>query len=376
MSLEYIQIFQKVLGYKISRSLNLDPPLPINFTVSVTNTCNSECKTCFIWKLYQDRPELKEKELKTWEFERLFQSLGKTPVWFTFSGGEPFLRSDFTEICDIACELCDPRVVSIPTNSLSPSLIERKTREILEKSHRFDLIINMSLDGIDERHDEIRGVRGNFDRFLDTYSRLERLKVEFPRLSIGVHTVVSRFNINDVLGLYDFVRTLDPDSHISEVAENRTELFNTDVDIMPDTDLYAKVIDAFSHRIEEDYVQSRGSVQKLTQAFRVIYYRKLANGLRANEQLIPCYAGYASCQVTPFGDVWPCCILGYDMSMGNLRENNYDFGNVWLSERAREVRRHVRSGSCGCPLANAHYTSMLCSFREMLRVIWFMVRNF
>ena len=90
--------------------------------------------------------------------------------------------------------------------------------------------------------------------------------------------------------------------------------------------------------------------------------------LKENRQIIPCYAGYASCQITPFGDVWPCCILGYDQPMGNLRETNYDFVKVWHSSKANEIRKHIKAKNCACPLANAYYTNVLCNFWSLLGV--------
>jgi hypothetical protein len=69
-------------------------------------------------------------------------------------------------------------------------------------------------------------------------------------------------------------------------------------------------------------------------------------------------AGIASAQIAPNGDVWTCCIRAE--SMGNLREHNYDFGSVWRTAKANELRRSIKAGECYCPLANAAYTNMLC----------------
>jgi len=363
-----LKLLPAITGYKLSRSLNLKPPLPINITVSVTNLCNSKCKTCFIWKLYRDRLELKEEEFETWEFERTFESLGKKPIWFTLSGGEPYLRPDIVKICIAVCEYCSPYIINIPTNALLPSVIEDKTRKILEQRNDVKLIVNLSLDGVGEKHDEIRGIAGNFDRLIDTFQRLMKLKEEFRNLSIGVHSVISRYNVDQVLHLYEFVRRLDPDSYITEVAEKRAELFTMNCDIVPDLGSYAETINVISKEVKKDYSRSKSFVSKLIQAFRVEYYQIVTQELWIHRQIVPCYAGYASCQISPYGDVWPCCVLGYDKPMGNLREVSYDFKKIWFSDRADEVREYIKGESCACPLANAHYTNILCSFKEMLKV--------
>jgi len=71
--------------------------------------------------------------------------------------------------------------------------------------------------------------------------------------------------------------------------------------------------------------------------------------------------------------VWPCCVLGYDKSMGNLRESEYSFRKIWFSERADKVREYIRNQNCSCPLANAHYTNILCNFSELPKVFKAMI---
>ncbi|MFC2154824.1 SPASM domain-containing protein, partial [Candidatus Altiarchaeota archaeon] len=86
---------------------------------------------------------------------------------------------------------------------------------------------------------------------------------------------------------------------------------------------------------------------------------------------IPCYAGYASGQVNPTGEVWGCCIEA--KSMGNLREEDYDFKSTWFSEKAKELRQHIRHDGCFCPLANASYTNMLLHPSTLVKVVWRMI---
>lgn len=363
-----VKLAPRIIKYKSSRFLGTKPALPISLTVSVTNQCNSRCKTCSIWNKYSNHQELKETEFKTEEFAKTFEKFNGKIFWATLSGGEPFMRRDLPEIFEALCEHCHPAVVNIPSNGLLSPLIESQIKKILEKNFDTDLTLNLSLDGVGEKHEKIRGIPGNFERVLDTYERVKKLKEQFPRFQIGIHTVISKHNINDALEVYEFAKKLEPDSYITEVAEHRTELFNSNDDITPDADSYAKFAEELSKNIRRDYLHSKKNVSKVTQGFRLEYYRVAAQVLRENRQVIPCYAGYASCQITPFGDVWPCCILGYDKAMGNLREVNYDFKKVWHSKKANEIRKYIIGKNCACPLANAHYTNILCNFTKLLEV--------
>jgi MoaA/NifB/PqqE/SkfB family radical SAM enzyme len=364
-----ILLLPRIAGFVLQKHAGHPKMLPSNITFSVTNRCNSHCRTCFIWDSSQRRPEWKQKEFEVSEFARAFQGLGRNVVWVTLSGGEPFLRKDLPQICEAAETYCNPKVINIPTNCLLPTTIRDGAKNIMQLCEKTDFVINLSLDGVGEKHDEIRGVPGNFKRFLEAYSYLSELKKEFPNLSVGVHSVVSKFSLEGLKDVYDFVKTLNPDSYITEVAEKRTELFNKDKDITPSPADYAKFINSLSKSVRQDYLKKKTKLlSKVTQAFRLTYYQIAAQNLAYNRQTIACFAGITSCQITPYGDVWPCCILGYDMPMGNLRDSNYDFRKVWYSPEAQRIRRYISDKKCACPLANAHYTNILCNPTALLRV--------
>jgi MoaA/NifB/PqqE/SkfB family radical SAM enzyme len=358
-----------MIGYKLFRTANFPKLLPLSMTVSVTNNCNSRCKTCNIWKLYADNPQLKERELKLQEFENIFESIGHSVIWFTLSGGEPFLRKDLVNIGKSLYEHCKPKILNIPTNGLLPDLIVNKAKEILDVFQETSVIVNVSLDGIGNFHDEIRGVPKNFENAIIAYRQLTDLRNEFDNLEVGVHSVVSKFNVDRLLDLYNYVKAeLDPDSYICEIAERRSELFNLKEDITPDISLYENAIKKLREELKKDFLNKRG-VPRLIQASRLEYYNLVVEELRQRRQVIPCYAGFASCQISSYGDVWPCCIRAYDASMGNLRDVEYDFKKIWRSDRANEVRKEIKAGLCYCPMANVHYMNMLLHIPTMLRVV-------
>lgn len=94
-------------------------------TFSVTNKCNSRCKTCNIWRA----PVKGLEELSLDEIESTFKSMD--PLYFlNISGGEPFLREDLAEIIRLAKRHLSPNIIHIPSNRLAVDLIERRVKEI------------------------------------------------------------------------------------------------------------------------------------------------------------------------------------------------------------------------------------------------------
>jgi len=397
----------KVLKLKAFRAFGLRA-YPINFTISVTNKCNSRCKTCNIWRIYEEKPEIRVNELSLDEYERIFESIGSGNMyWVTLSGGEPFLRRDLVDIFAALLERCSPRIVNIPTNATLPSVVERRVREMLELTHENrstvakapTLILNLSLDGIGEKHDEIRGFKGNFSRFMETYRRLIALKEEFCGLKVGIHTVISVYNVHNLREIMQFVRKLGEsgagaagavgvcgveggggvgavDGHIFEVAEERDELLTVGSGITPSTSELSEALASVVEEIAREYLKRGDFLSRLTQAFRLEYYEVLRRVLEERRQVVPCFAGFASCQISPYGDVWACCVLGSSSSFGNLRSADYDFKSVWYSERANEIRRKIKAGACYCPLANASYTNMLCHFPSAFRVLLRILKSY
>ncbi len=358
------------MGYKLSRQGLCKTPMPITLTYSTTNMCQSRCKTCNIWKLYIDDPELKENELKIDEIGKIFQSIGHL-FFFNISGGEPYLRKDLVEIVDLACKHLTPDVIHTPTNALAPKLIEKKTIEILEvmkeNKHEVPFTIKPSFDGIGENHDEIRGVKGNFEKVLDTVARLKEIRKDYPNLQVNLGTVISNFNVDNIVEISDYAHKLDVDSYINEIAEQRSELFTLDEPITPTAEKYERAIEYFASEIQKD-IKFKSKLSRYTQSFRLVYYDIVVRTLREKRQVLPCYAGISNVHINPYGEVWACCILGYNKPMGDLREVDHDFKKIWHSKQANEVRTYIKDGNCYCPMANQAYSNILCDVRSVAKV--------
>lgn len=351
------EVLGQIPGLKASYMTGRVMTLPVNITVSVSYKCNSRCKTCNVWQLPND-------DLTLDEWDRVFESLGDAPYWFTFSGGEPTWRADLPEMVESAYRHCRPGIINIPTNGILDRVIPGRIERVLQVAPESEVVVNLSIDGYGEKHDEIRGVPNNWRRAMSTYRQFKELKSRYSNLTLGIHTVLSNFNIDSFPELCEFVqKELKPDQYITEIAEERVELDTVGLGITPTAERYEVAIDVLLDSLRG---QQLVGVAEVTQAFRRRYYEIVKRTLREQRQIIPCMAGVASAQIAPNGDVWTCCIRA--QSMGNLREHDYDFGTVWRTGKAQELRRSIKAGECYCPLANAAYTNMLTHVPTLARV--------
>lgn len=378
MSRLFGEILPRLAQARASYAGLAQPPTPINLTYSVTNKCNSRCRSCDIWKIYPAEKERLKDELTIFEVEKLFASVG--PVYFfNISGGEPFLRRDLDEIILLACEHLRPKVVHIPTNALLPKRVLKRTAEILQSMQDagfgdVKLTLKPSMDGVGNDHDWVRGVKGNWDKLMQTVEGLKALQKDWPTLGVGVGTVISTMNIHKLPEIIEAADALNVDTYISEVAEERLEMRNTGTDITPDHARYRVAIDPFQ-RATRRRMQGLWGLELLTQAMRHVYYDLTADWLERREQIIPCYAGVTNVHISPYGEVWPCAILGDSSSMGNIKAHDYDFWSVWRSRQAKKVRASIKRGECDCPLANQAYANMLLSPKKMLETAALIARS-
>jgi MoaA/NifB/PqqE/SkfB family radical SAM enzyme len=347
----------KLVAYRTFRRWGWPRLLPVNLTVSVTYTCTSRCRTCDIW-------QKKVKDLSVDEYREIFRSIAGVPVWVTVSGGDQFVRSDLPELFSAICEILKPRIVNLPMNGLLTKQIEAQLPGIVEATRGSKLILNFSMDDVGLRHDEIRGAKDNWEKVLHAMRFARTLQRDAPHVTVGIHTVISRFNVERFPEIYRELKALAPDSYITEVAEERVELKTVGKGITPSPDEYDTAADFLI--AETRKARSKAPMGRLVEAFRLEYYRLCKEILRRGEQAIPCYAGWASAQIAPDGDLWGCCVRAEPV--GNLREYGYDFARAWQSPEADRFRRSVRAKECACPLANASYTNMLVSPRSLLRV--------
>jgi MoaA/NifB/PqqE/SkfB family radical SAM enzyme len=105
---------------------------------------------------------------------------------------------------------CRPEYITIPTNGLLPDRILAQAETIVRTCDKAQVGINLSLDGVGEVHDDIRGVPGNWNRSMETWRRLKELQTRYSNLVLTVHTVISRFNIHLFEETYQGCRSSSP----------------------------------------------------------------------------------------------------------------------------------------------------------------------
>ncbi|MFN3466813.1 MAG: radical SAM protein, partial [Candidatus Brocadiales bacterium] len=166
-------------------------PYPSICTYLITWRCELACYMCNI-------PELQDKaELDTSQAKALFSQFKGLDV-VRITGGEPFVRKDLEEIIEHILIHCGTNTVVLNTNGYQSQRIIEFARGIPSVGNGSATFhFRVSLDGAGDRHDEIRGVKGAFERAQTTLEELVGLRKE-KGLSVGVNLTITRKNIDQI----------------------------------------------------------------------------------------------------------------------------------------------------------------------------------
>ena len=175
-------------------------------------------------------------------------------VELDLTGGEPHLRGDLVDVALDAARLKPsffPRLRSIviTSNGLLPQRIVSNYQRILEGlGTDIDLVSVISIDGIGETHDKIRGTKGAFELAAKTIGGLVELRKEYPNYFIGIKTTILPENVNELDAILDFALEKNLFHIISPVFFTEARFINLDKrdELRLGTDEYQRVLKLYS----------------------------------------------------------------------------------------------------------------------------------
>jgi MoaA/NifB/PqqE/SkfB family radical SAM enzyme len=266
---------------------------PTHAIVAVTYRCNARCTMCDIWKMKPGS------ELRPEDYRRLPSSLRQINV----TGGEPLLRGDLAAVVGVMQERCHRARVVLSTNGLLPDRLGR----LLAQTR--DVAVRVSLDGIGDVHNRIRGVDGAYDKALESLRVSRDAGVD----DLGVCATMSRLNTGTMGDIYDFTRREGIQFTLT-VAHSSPVFFGDQRSEEPSP---ADAAGDLAH-VRDRFLTSRNPKDW----FRGYYVGGLMDVVAGKPRPIRCRAGLDFFYLDPGGNVYPCHIL--DKRMGNLLEQSYE----------------------------------------------------
>ncbi|MBY0585971.1 radical SAM protein [bacterium] len=302
--------------------------------VHVTNHCNFRCNHCFI----DFSPK---RDLKIEDYQRLGKQMPDL-FWLDIAGGEPFLRKDLADI--ISC--FNYEVLQIPTNGSLPDLVIKQVQKMKQQS-RGQITISLSLDGLKEKHEEIRNAPGNWEQVWHTFGELRKL----GGVSIKINTVINRANFDQILDLMKEVRGREPDFH--SVILLRGDPMNPEFGLPPIQELRAIAPEIF--KILGTYGYGKGGfMARMLRNYHKYLWNVSLKTIEQETQVIPCLAGQAHIVVMGDGSVSSCEMLP---PVGNIKEKSFE--EIRSSPEFKQQVRDIKHKKCHCTHNCAMFDSIM-----------------
>ncbi|MGL5126458.1 MAG: radical SAM protein [Fusobacteriaceae bacterium] len=297
----------------------------------ITESCLGRCKHCYMQE--------KEKELSKEEILKILSNLEEFEKNqnfainnFAITGGDPLLSKNFEFILS---EL-KKRGKNISIMG-TPDTISEKSIEILKK---YDIEnIQLSLDGLEETHDYMRG-KGSFKKTLIQAKFLQEsgIKVNImftvtnnnyieliPLMSVIVENQIDSFS-------FDFLCPIGEGKNLSVIApEESYKLLNN----------YLNEKERFERDGTKTFFHEKSSLLRLVRETRGEYS---TFSTKSTQVVSGCYVGFTSFAISAGGYFMACRRLG--KKMGNLLNETLE-DIFFESELLKKYRRPEYFKNCG-----------------------------
>ncbi|MBT4488637.1 MAG: radical SAM protein [Rhodospirillaceae bacterium] len=312
-----------------AKSAVCEPPHLV--ALNLTRRCNLNCAHCYLDAGARDNDD--SGELSTTEVTALLDDIAaqSDETMIVFTGGEPLLRTDLTELVAHASGLGLMAVLG--SNGLG--LNDRRVADL--KSAGL-MGVGISLDSLDpEKHDTFRGLPGSWSRTMDAFDACRRNALQFQ-----IHFSVTDDNAHELDGMIAFAR--DVGAFVLNVfflvCTGRGEKV---------TNISAETYEQVMGRLTQ---AAREETEIMIRAKCAPHFKRMAWQLDPDWPITAahgydaggCLAGSRYCRITPQGGVTACPYI--EASVGSIRER--PFAEIWRDAPQFKALRHpVLKGRCG-----------------------------
>ena len=309
----YEQISDMIKESNYSDTEDFFSPLSVQW--KITNRCNLKCKHCYIGDKCNDSIDKKSIEIIV---EKIIKS---SVLKLTISGGEALLVDNLDEICEKV--ISAGIKVKIFTNGYY--LVDFLSKLDRRKIRYSDLTICVSVDGLRNVHDNIRGEE-SFDKLIAGI-----LECKKRGITVITNTVINDYNADDIIDLFQYLHSIG----VKEIQCSKLIELG-----------YAR-----KYKIKpvgkEKYVDICNELSKLPFSVKYSTYdgNTIINGEKIEEpDEWKCCAGISKFTILENGNVVLCPFIS-KTKIGNIVDQDID--EIWNSPNRISARQLIRNNNYG-----------------------------
>ena len=340
------------------------PFAPVLLNILVTSVCDMRCTHCFFTDELDDRPR-KKLQMKTQEIDRIAQTLGGNLGVLILAGGEPFTRKDLPEIVSSFYRHNNLESVYLMSNGQIQKRIFPDVTRILEECPNLNVTVAMGIDGLQQQHDKIRQKPGSWAIAIETARELKAMKKQYPKLDLQTCTCFMHSNQDTIFEWYDFLKhDLKPDKvNFNYIRPPSADPIELDIDLTRYARLAQMIDDDSRHAAIKNTYGGKAGFFKA--AIDIYMHGLIAKTQETGAAQLTCYAGTAGAVIYDEGTLSSCENLA---PIGNLRDHDWDFQGLWLSEAMKERRKHAANGCFCTHESNCYYPSLPFNPKHLIQI--------
>jgi radical SAM protein with 4Fe4S-binding SPASM domain len=305
--------------------------MPRSAIVAVTLKCNAQCVMCDIWK-HESTGEMPPEA---------YLGLPASLREINLTGGEPFLSRDLMAIITTIKEAAPKARLVISSNGLLVERIRRLAPQLVRIGS--SVAVRISIDGIGETHDRLRGIPNSYSQALQGLQALKDAGMK----DLGIGMTILQANLLEVQQVYELANTLGIEFSVSIVSDSPIFFGDGKSRLRPHNE--GQLMEQLGYLVSSEY--RRGHPKRWVRAW---FEKELMHYVRQGRRSLACTAGRDFFYLDPYGNVYCCHILPF--RLGNLQ--GVTWADLWQSSEAQRARQQTR-GCEGC--------WMVCTARTQMR---------
>lgn len=276
-----------------------------------TLNCNEHCWHC--GSRCGDVHPVNEMTADEWKavLDHVKENFGEKLPQINVTGGEPLLYPHFEEVMSYA------HALGFKWGMTSNAILI--TKDVAEMLKRCGMgTISVSIDGLRDTHDRLRGLPGAYDRAMAGVQNLIDLKFAH---NIMITTVINHETIHELEPLYKIMCDIDIDSWRVIGVEPLGRALQCPEKLMTPED----------QRVLMDFIR-RKRAEDMPVTYGCSHYLGLDYEMEVRDWYFFCMAGVSIASITSTGDVTACLDIERTPSViqGNIRERS--FADIWENE--------------------------------------------
>ncbi len=257
------------------------------------------------------------------------------------TGGEPTLRKDIEELCDVLYPKA--RILEISSNGLHAERI----LPIIKKYP--NIKVRFSLEGFEKTNNRIRGEEDGFNKKVRGLKMLQ----EVGGTDLGFGAVIQDDNIDELVELYRFAMTNGFEFATS--ALHNAFQFHKGDNFPYDREKVARKV--------EKIIIEMLKTNNIKNWFRAYLNLGLIEKILGHDRLIKCTAGEDFVFIDPWSDVYLCNVRN-DLLAGNLKKQSWK--DIQTSKLYKEKINNVDQCKQNCWMVTTARTAMRSRFHPSL----------